>query len=92
MDAAAPEQRESERHSVVADARLISLGQPTGLSAVVRDISDTGCQLHGPSVEQIDDVFILMTREDNQPVEFDCQVVWRGDQVIGVRFVTGAGT
>ncbi|MGE0627765.1 MAG: PilZ domain-containing protein [Hyphomicrobiaceae bacterium] len=56
------------------------------IPCTVRDISDTGARLRSDASVTIPDHFELIIDLDG--VEADCEVVWRRDHDLGVRFVT----
>jgi hypothetical protein len=56
------------------------------ISVTVRDISATGAKLRSDGSTSIPDTFVLVVELDG--LEADCQVVWRKNHEIGVRFLS----
>ena len=52
---------------------------------VVKDISASGARLKTASDQQVPDTFQLLIELDG--LAADCEVVWRGDRQVGVRFI-----
>lgn len=81
-----PDSRLAMRHKVLTHV-LISPDSPkrVNISCILKDMSPTGCQIVGSSVECIDTRFYIKLSADAEIRE--CHVVWRRKHMIGARFV-----
>ena len=82
------EHRRKDRKSVSYDARLFvdETGQTDPCHIV--DISDHGARLLVPNSQAAPERFTLLISQDGR-VYRHCEVVWRSDGQLGVRFVPG---
>lgn len=80
------ERRRAERRTVLDSAAAFQNAPLRRFNCVVRDISDTGARLIGADIDIIQARFVLAIRDDGQEPRI-CQVVWRRNRMIGVRFI-----
>eukprot|EP01037_Dinobryon_pediforme_P019872 gene19872-20375_t len=81
-----PNSRLATRHKVLTYA-MISPDSPkrVNISCILKDMSPTGCQIVGSSVECVDSRFYIKVSADAEIRE--CRVVWRRKHMIGARFI-----
>ena len=77
--------RKAKRHRVLKSAVAAFNDRHCSVSCVVRDISETGVRLRTDSSVTIPDTFELVIDLDG--LEASCEVVWRGPNEVGARFL-----
>ena len=78
-----------DEHRTAPRRRLLKAGKISfgggAIDCTVRNLSETGAALDVTSPVGIPDHFTLLIESDH--IHFPCQVVWRKQSQIGVRFV-----
>jgi len=82
------EQRQSVRRYVLQGARIAGNNVPVENCWIV-DISASGAQLKVKSADTVPNRFILLLSRDGR-LQRQCEVVWRSENAIGVRFMTNS--
>jgi hypothetical protein len=83
-----PEVRRSPRRKVLVSASVsASKTSMMHFPCILKDISETGCQIVGSNTEYVAKVFYL--RSSAFEGERKCKVVWRARRIIGAAFVEG---
>lgn len=77
------EQRKSVRVKIQCRAALKTAAAAPQLDCVVSDISQTGAKIIVDSAAQLPAEFTLLLSHN---VKRQCEVVWRSDKQVGVRF------
>lgn len=77
--------RIAERRRILKAGKVAFQSRFCVVECVVRDISDTGARLRSESSVSIPDTFELIIEIDG--FEADCEVVWRNETDLGIRFV-----
>jgi Tfp pilus assembly protein FimT len=77
-------ERAVARQRVLKACVIAYSGRHITIAAAVRDVSDTGARLRVENALAIPDTFELLLDLDG--LEADCEVTWRKDREIGVRF------
>ena len=85
-DFAGPKRRKSQRRPFAYPAELRFENELPAASCLIVDMSETGAQLEAPPETNIHDEFILLIGAHTS-VRRRCQVIWRSNSRIGVRFV-----
>jgi len=83
--AAVVERRGSPRRRTLLGAQIIFRGGICSMSGQILNISDTGALVRPVEMGLCPDKFLLRPRFDSPR---QCEVVWRNDEVVGVRFVS----
>ena len=78
------ERRRSPRHRTLQGAQIIFRDGLCSMSGHILNVSETGAMLRPLEMTLCPNKFVLRPRFD--PAR-DCEVVWRKDDVLGVRFV-----
>ena len=78
--------RRQERRRHVRIASILTGDDPTVIPCVILDISNGGARLHVHAPDEVPDRFRLLQIASNE--ERDCEVVWRRDNEMGVRFLS----
>ena len=86
QDLEGPKRRKSQRHPFAYPAELRFENGLPATSCRIVDMSETGAQLEMPAEMNIHDEFILLIGAHTD-VRRQCQVIWRSNSRIGVRFV-----
>jgi len=84
-DFAGPKRRKSQRRPFAYPAELRFENELPAASCLIVDMSETGAQLEAPPETNIHDEFILLIGAHTS-VRRRCQVIWRSNSRIGVRF------
>ena len=79
------ERRVAPRRRVLKGAQAAFNDRHCSIPCVVKNISDTGARVRSDNVANIPDTFDLIIDLDG--LEARCEVVWRKDMEVGVRFV-----
>ncbi|MGI9424789.1 MAG: PilZ domain-containing protein [Hyphomicrobiaceae bacterium] len=79
------EQRAAPRRRVLKGAQAAFNDRHCSIPCVVKNISATGARVSSDLVPDIPDTFDLIIDLDG--LEARCEVVWRKDKEVGVRFV-----
>jgi PilZ domain len=77
--------RLAARQRVLKACVIAYSGRHITIAAAVRDVSETGARLRVENGLAIPDTFELLLDLDG--LEADCEVTWRKDREIGVRFL-----
>jgi len=81
--------RRAARQKVLERAQFwVGKSQMQSYPCILKDMSETGCQVVGSSVELIGNAFKLNTATFSTPRA--CRVVWRKKRVVGAIFVDPA--
>lgn len=80
------ERRRSRRRSVVQFARIAHSDGSMSDPCMILDVSATGARLQLNGTTEIPDEFTLVLSR-NGGVRRRCQIVWRDEFMLGVRFV-----
>jgi hypothetical protein len=78
------DKRASDRHRTLKGAKIVYGGGAFTVDCTVRNLSPTGARLLVPTSVAIPDTFMLLEGGRSRPVS----VVWRKDDLIGVRFAS----
>jgi hypothetical protein len=78
-------ERSAARHRVLRSCIIAYSGRHITIVAAVRDVSETGARIRVDNPRSVPDTFELLLELDG--LEADCEVAWRDDKEIGVRFV-----
>jgi hypothetical protein len=78
--------RRAPRRRTLKSAIIAYNGRFATLACTVRDISTTGARLRVEGTMSAPDTFDLIIQIDG--LEASCEVVWRKDQDVGVRFLS----
>ena len=84
-DFAGPKRRKSQRRPFAYPAELRFENELPAASCLIVDMSETGAQIEAPPETNIHDEFILLIGAHTS-VRRRCQVIWRSNSRIGVRF------
>lgn len=79
-------ERAASRQRVLKACVIAYSGRHITIAAAVRDVSETGARLRVENSLAVPDTFELILDLDG--LEADCEVTWRRDREIGVRFLT----
>jgi hypothetical protein len=79
-----PELRTEARQRVFKAGKIIVKQGASVFDCVVRNLSDTGASVDLGSTAGVPDTFVLIC--DSGRISRPCQVVWRTDRRIGLRF------
>jgi len=85
VDQDSDEQRIAPRRRVLKAGKVAYQSRFCVVECTVRDISDTGAKLRTDNTVSIPDTFELLIETDG--FEADCEVVWRNDGDLGIRFL-----
>ncbi|MEM9028003.1 MAG: PilZ domain-containing protein [Pseudomonadota bacterium] len=85
IDVDADERRQAPRQRVLKGAVAAYADRHMSIDCMVRDISATGARLKSAHAQMIPDTFDLIIELDG--LEAECEVVWRKDGELGVRFL-----
>lgn len=77
--------RRAPRRRILKSGIIAYNGRFATLSCSVRDMSSTGARLRVEGTMSAPDTFELIIQMDG--LEASCEVVWRKDQEVGVRFL-----
>lgn len=86
-DSKSPEARAAPRRRALKAGIIAFQGHFITYRCTVREISDTGARIRVDDVLLIPDNFDLLIELD--AVEYSCNVVWRRQNDIGIRFTSG---
>jgi len=78
------ERQKTIRHKALKGARIVFNGGHASVGCTIRNISETGANLHLDSVLGVPEEFTLMFADGRAPRE--CTVKWRNPSAIGVEF------
>lgn len=82
--------RKRQRRPLTYPAHLISLdGSGRRFDCTFADVSETGARLVVENSESVPDAVLLLLAGGRGPHRA-CEVVWRADELLGVRFVPPA--
>jgi hypothetical protein len=81
------DEHRAEQRRRVLKAGTISFGGGGAISCTIRNLSETGAALEVESPVGIPDQLTLLVEAEHSSRH--CQVVWRKEKRIGVRFVPG---
>lgn len=84
-DPSTPINREHQRRRVIKGGVIAFSNRRITVPCMVRDISDAGARLKVDRASEIPDTFDLLVDLDG--CEYECEVMWREDNQIGVRFL-----
>ena len=79
------DKRLSPRHRTLRGAKVIYNNRMSTVDAQVRDISETGCRLRVSTAAHLPGTFFLAIT--GMPGERRCEVRWRNDAEMGIRFL-----
>ncbi len=77
------ETRSSQRHRTLKGGKIVLNDGFSTFTCTIRNMSDTGAKLSVPSVIGIPERFELALDDGRR---FDCDVAWRTETELGVRF------
>jgi hypothetical protein len=80
------QRRAARRRNISLSAIVVSAGKLVG-PCVLLDVSETGARLTQLGQSDVPDRFVLMLTKDGT-VRRDCEVAWRANNEIGVRFIS----
>jgi hypothetical protein len=84
-----PDRRASPRHAVRKDGKIIFVDQPFFIECAIRNMSEGGALLtmlvNFPLPKEI------MLWEEKSGTIYECDVVWRRESQVGVRFLDVCG-
>ena len=83
-----PEYRKSTRRSVRNGARMAGSDGAALGKCLILDLSGTGARLETNASKALPDEFILLLSHDGR-LHRQCEVAWRSETAIGVRFLPG---
>jgi hypothetical protein len=81
------ERRREHRSGVFKSARIVFHAGKTVIYCTVRNLSAGGAMLNLPTVVGVPDRFVL---EIDSATKYDCQVRWRSERHLGVKFLKPA--
>ncbi len=79
------DKREDQRHRTLKAGLIVFNERRSTIECTIRNLSDSGAQLKVATVIGIPDSFELRNVSDG--TDHRCEVAWRREGVVGVRFV-----
>ena len=75
------------RQRTLSPGFIVTHGETAGIGCTIRDFSDDGARLHVENGYSLPLHFKLKTETD--PVGYNCEVIWRKCDEVGIRFIDG---
>ncbi|MBI2717723.1 MAG: PilZ domain-containing protein [Rhizobiales bacterium] len=82
------DKRRAMRRRVLLAGKIVFNGRLSVADCQIRDLSETGCRLVASSPEPIPRSFRLEYAVSGKPNARDCEVMWRKEGLMGVRFAS----